>query len=878
MTRRRRTARTTSSFAIPRSGDAFFGREDELAHIERWLDTPGARVLAIWGPGGIGKTRLVVEAIARAIDRSTIDAREVLFCPLEKVRAPADVYQAVLHAADLNLPPGSFDTPGSVARHLQGGPRRLVILDSAEGQSAAVDQLIAATTAIDDVRFLVTSQVVPSLKTGEVLAVGPLGAAAALFADRAARARAGYRIDVEDEPVLARLLERLHGHPLAIELAAMRMASLDVRGILARVESSFEALTTSAADVPERHRSIRAVLASTWSLMPQNVQQLLARLSVLGGNFDLAAAREVAEVGEAEVADALGVLRGIALVDVNEVPGIGMRYELRELVREFARSQLPAEDEERAWRRCGRFFRARFLELFLGFTASGDPRLRHRSSIEHNNASAVLAWALRVGDDQLVAEMTFVVCGELFYRGMLPEVVDLSERVLAERPGMEPLIRLALELRHWNVRLALDPLSVDPADLEDMVRRAAENGHPSVHAYAWRYLAIAARHHGDIKRALHADREGLALAAAQGERMRLKAMHGLAASLLAAGDLDAASEIVDESAFLAREIGDDDEVAAGILLLAELAIASGDLDHAEKLLGRVLEVCARDGRWQHPREHETRILLGRVQHARGKLDQAHGYLSQTLERARLEQRVWLRARCAAALAVLEHERGDLDAATALCEETRARMSPRAPAADRAALAATRASLLADQGRRDRALATIAKADALLAEVTERGELAQLVELARAHVAVADGDVEAARQLAESCRSSKDLRIALAARVLLARCGRGEAITFECDLQRRVLYLPGGDVVDLARRGPMRRILEDLIARRASGSFLTVDQAFAVGWPDQRASVEAAANRVYNAISVLRSCGLGDALEGGSEGYRLRPGDRWVITE
>jgi predicted ATPase len=858
---------------LPRSDDAFFGRADELAQLERWLEGPGSRVLAIWGPGGIGKTRLAIEALHRAIDRGVI--HDVLFCPLEKVRAPSDVYLAVLQAADLHLPPGSFDTAGSVTRHLQGGPRRLIVLDSAEGQAAAVDELIAAMAAIDDVRFIVTSQVVPSLKAAELLPVGPLGEAGALFADRAGRVRAGYRVAADDAPLLARLLERLQGHPLAIELAAMRMASLDLAGILERVESSLESLSTAAADVPERHRSIRAMLTSTWSLLPANVQQLLARISVHGGSFDLAAACAVGDAGLEEMTDALAALRSIALIVAFEVDGLGMRYELRELVREFARARLAPEEEDRAWRRCGRFYRTRFMELFLGFNASGDPRLRQRISIEHGNASAVLAWATRVGDDQLVAEYAFVVCGELYNRGMLAEVVALSEHVLTSYPAIDPLIRISLEVRHWNVRLALDPVSVDPDALEDVVLRADRIGHPSVRAYARRYLAIAARHRGQIERALQADRKGLEVAASCGERMRLKALHGLGSSLLAAGDLDAASEIVDETAFLAREIGDTDEIAGAVLLMAELAVATGDLAHAEKLLGRVLELCTREGPWQHPREHETRILLGRVLHATGSLDQAHAHLARTLERTRLEQRVWLRARCAAALAVLEHERGDLEAASAACEEARARLAAPAPATDHAALAASRAAVLADQGRRDRALAVIARAEELLAGTEDPARL--LIELARGHVALADGDLEQARALAEAHRTARDLRVATAARVLAARCGRGDPITFECDLQRRVLYLPGGDVVDLSRRGAMRRILEELIARRTSTTFLTVEEAFAVGWPDQRASPDAAANRVYNAISVLRSCGLGDALEGGSDGYRLRPTDRWVIT-
>ena len=349
--------------------------------------------------------------------------------------------------------------------------------------------------------------------------------------------------------------------------------------------------------------------------------------------------------------------------------------------------------------------------------------------------------------------------------------------------------------------------------------------------------------------------------------MRLKALHGLAASLLAAGELDGASELVDEAAFLAREIGDDDEIAAGILLLAELAVASRDLDHADKLLGRFLELGARAGRWQHPREHEARLLLGRVQHALGKLDHAHAVLSETLERTRLEHRVWSRARCAQALATLEHERGELDAAGALYEEARARTSPHA--ADRAALAARRPAAISPwSGPR-----TLGRASPLLpagpsgAAGASRRRTSRPPTLHRGP-----------SQLAEASQASGDLRVVLAARALLARCGRGDALTFELDRERRVLYLPGGDVVDLGRRGPIRRILEELIARRTAGAYLRVDEAFEAGWPDQRVASDAAANRVYNAISVLRSCGLGDSLEGGSEGYRLAPGDRWVTSD
>jgi hypothetical protein len=103
----------------------------------------------------------------------------------------------------------------------------------------------------------------------------------------------------------------------------------------------------------------------------------------------------------------------------------------------------------------------------------------------------------------------------------------------------------------------------------------------------------------------------------------------------------------------------------------------------------------------------------------------------------------------------------------------------------------------------------------------------------------------------------------------------DAATFEHDRRRRIVHLPGGIVVDLGRRGPMRRILDELIARHAHGTFLTVEEAFAIGWPEHRVSHEAAANRVYNAISVLRAYLFRDAVEGGPDGYRLRPDDRWV---
>jgi non-specific serine/threonine protein kinase len=265
----------------PRPADAFFGRADELSQLSRWLRRSGdPRVLTVWGAGGIGKTRLVLEALHREIAAATLEPSAILYCAVEKARRPSDVFQAILDAADLGLLPGQTDTAQSVARRLVTWHGLLVILDGAETQAGAVGELLAAVLATHEgLRFLVTSQVGLGLKAEGLLPLGPLTPpkgeslagtpAGLLFANRARRVRPGYQITPEDEPVVSRLLERLELNPLAIELAATRMGVLDARRILAHLEDSFGSLSTAAPDVPERHSSMHAVLDWTWSLLPE---------------------------------------------------------------------------------------------------------------------------------------------------------------------------------------------------------------------------------------------------------------------------------------------------------------------------------------------------------------------------------------------------------------------------------------------------------------------------------------------------------------------------------------------------------------------------------------------------------------------------------
>jgi len=280
---------------------SFIGREEAVR--ERYRAAGGVRLVTVTGPGGSGKTRLAAQVARQVAGRFTDGA---WLAELAAVRDPAQVAAAVAAVLGIREQPGT-PLAGALARVL-AGQQLLLVLDNCEHVIGAAAELCARLlAACDDVRVLATSRE-PLAVAGEArYRLGPLtlpspgdpadgqtSEAVALFADGARRADARFVIDGDNGPTVGRLVARLDGMPLAIELAAARVEALGVTQLQDRIEDRFALLTGGDRLAAGRQRSLAATAEWSYRLLEKDERRVFRQVSVFPAGFTLEGAEAVA--------------------------------------------------------------------------------------------------------------------------------------------------------------------------------------------------------------------------------------------------------------------------------------------------------------------------------------------------------------------------------------------------------------------------------------------------------------------------------------------------------------------------------------------------------------------------------------------------------
>jgi predicted ATPase/DNA-binding SARP family transcriptional activator len=330
-----------------RPATSLFGRDADLAALHRLLASN--RLVSVVGPGGVGKTRVALE-VARRADRATV----LLLAP---VTDPAAVSFALAHAMGLTVSHG--DVLAACAALLADGPRLLVVDNCEHLLDATRDLVTELLGSCPRLQVLATSREPLGVAFEHVFRLGPLptpslGAAqdaarspaVEVFLDRAARVRRG-AVRPGDLGVVADLVRRLDGMPLAIELAAGRLSTFSLADLLDRLDRALDLLGGGQPSADARHRSLRATLEWSHQLLTSDEQRLFRHLAVFVDGTDLDTAEQVAtDLG-------LSVDPGIVLarlVDASMLEarftGAGTtRYRMLETLRTFGLDRLAAKGE-----------------------------------------------------------------------------------------------------------------------------------------------------------------------------------------------------------------------------------------------------------------------------------------------------------------------------------------------------------------------------------------------------------------------------------------------------------------------------------------------------------------------------------------------------
>ena len=336
---------------LPKNLTPFIGRENQIKRISGLLENH--RLITLTGSGGIGKTRLAIQVAEKAADHF-VDG--VWFVDLSLIIEPGLVEQAV--ATSLGLNSRAFRDP--LLAFLEG-KKALIVLDNCEHLiedcARFVEMIIQHS---ERVHFLATSREVldlpgetvyrvpsliiptmdllPALTSKEFLEALKANESVQVFSGRARAVQPSFEVTGSNAPAVSRICQRLDGIPLAIELAAARLNILTVDELSERLEKAFDLLTGGSRTALPRHRTLRATIDWSYTLLTQTECRLFASLSVFTGGCTLEAIEAVcggSELGDKEILNTLSSLVNKSMVNAVQSPDLKTRYYLLEVIRQY---------------------------------------------------------------------------------------------------------------------------------------------------------------------------------------------------------------------------------------------------------------------------------------------------------------------------------------------------------------------------------------------------------------------------------------------------------------------------------------------------------------------------------------------------------------
>jgi predicted ATPase/class 3 adenylate cyclase len=593
---------------LPTELTTFIGRTRELEEVKRLIESN--RLLTLLGPGGTGKTRLMLQAASDLVERFPDGVWLVELAPLTNPELVTEKTAGVLGVR--GHPDRSL--VDSLAVYLRR-KEILLLLDNAEHLIQTPAELAEHLLMLcPQLKILVTSREplsiggeatfqVPSLSlpAEKVTTEAELEASEAvqLFLERARAVRPDFELATNNVPAVAEIVRQLDGIPLALELATARLRVMSAEQIAARLNDRFRLLVGGRRTALPRQQTLRALIDWSWNLLEESEQVLLRRLSVFSGGWTLEDTQQVAsdaQLDEFAIIDNLEALVEKSLVATGSFPDGGDRFNLLETIRQYARERLvEAGEDEVLGDRHAAYFVGLIREAEAAHTQMETVLWIKRLVRETDNFRAAFNW-LEIHDPMLflaAAGKLMLLGGQGFWSFSPPQARRWLERAIEigrtaevpEEERQERQIQLGLALDALgSVGFVLGRYEEGAAAGAEAVSILRPLGESQPLAYALGIYAFNLSFLGRLDEAVEAGEEARKIARGLGDGVSLSsALGALGLATMLGGDIEKAQEYIKEAKALIEEL--DGSLVGTRILVGEgyLHALMGDLEGAEAI-------------------------------------------------------------------------------------------------------------------------------------------------------------------------------------------------------------------------------------------------------------------------------------------------------
>jgi predicted ATPase/class 3 adenylate cyclase len=625
---------------LPVPATAFIGRTDEVGELDALL-RDGVRVLTLTGPGGVGKTRLALQAAGEAADAYPDG---VWWVPLASLQDPQLLLSSVAQALGVSEEPGrSLDE--TLVDAVSAG-RTLLLLDNLEHLLPEAAPSLVALRDAGGTTVLVTSRERLRLAGEHVHPVGPLAApdAAALFSARTA----AQGVDAGAAAEIDELCLQLDNLPLAVELAAARAGLLGPAEMISRLGGRLDRLK-GGLDADPRQQTLRNTIGWSYDLLDEGEQKLFARLAVFGSGATLDAVESICDADLDVVA---------SLLDKSLIRRTGERVWMLGTIREFASERLDADPTAATLRdRHARYYLDLAEAADLDLARTGDRAVLERLDSERDNVRAAFDWVLE-HDPPAALQLVAALWNYWWLRARFHEGCELLGAAL-ERAPRDPTEARASALAGMGVlRWSRGDRGESFAWLDEALACARLVGAVRVET-----IALTCRSSdGALGREeqIRGGEEAASLARASGDRRLLAIVTGArGVHMIELGELDAGTALTEEAIRLSRGVGDDALAGFWLTNLGWIALQKEDPVDSRARLEESLALAHEIGDTRSIATNE--VNLGWVELLDGDLERAssrfeEGALSarQLGMRSLAAEGLWGLAHVAAARDLREH--------------------------------------------------------------------------------------------------------------------------------------------------------------------------------------------------------------------------------